>query len=317
MQTVPISDLLARPIVPVDVFVRLGGTKFVCIAKAGSAVDGLKKYQDRKVENCYVRIEDYVHLVRLAISEASSLAGSTNTTETERLMSLASAMSSVYREIEAVGFNEMVFTHVKLINHSTFRFLVKSPRCVEAISNMNNVSEDGVKHSMMVSLIAAMIGIAHEWTKPGTIESLALGGFLHDIGQTRLPKEIMDTPPAQLSKTDLVIYNSHPDVGAQMLAQVKTVPDDVVLMVQQHHEFANSTGYPRGLNDNQISPLARVVALANVVVDSINPASQVPMNTQIMNIIQHPDLAHRGRFNRDAIKALHRLFSKEKIQGTG
>jgi response regulator RpfG family c-di-GMP phosphodiesterase len=47
------------------------------------------------------------------------------------------------------------------------------------------------------------------------------------------------------------------------------IPSDVDIVVLQHHERPDGTGFPRGLHSHQISPLASVFIVAHDILDQI------------------------------------------------
>jgi putative nucleotidyltransferase with HDIG domain len=316
MQSIPIDEVLSKSHLPVDVFVCLASGKFLMVAKAGAAVETLSKFKERGVDRLFVRLEDYLTLVQKSVEEAASLLGIAD--DLRKFASVRDAVGSVYREIGDIGFDEEVFGHVKLVNHSTLSLMAKTPKMSELILKLDRLPGDGVKHAMMVSLTAAMLGVGHGWVKPGTIEKLALGGLLHDVGQARLPQNILDKPFHALTSDEQVILKGHSDVGAQLLAQAKSTPEDVILMVQEHHEYADGSGFPRGLKNLQINPLSKVVILANSFVDRMEKYSQEPASERAHLALERITKHEAHLFDRDALKALLRIFpgfEKGKIAG--
>lgn len=321
MQSIPIDELLNKSQVLVDYYLRLGPNKFILVAKSGTntPVDTLNKYKAKNVETVYVRLEDYQKLIQILIRSAGLAVGSKNVGDVTRLTMIEGAMSAVYQEMESLGFNEAVFSHAKLVNHSTLMFIESTPPFNELIAKLSGLRKDGVKHSMMVSLVSTMVGTGHDWVKQATLEKLALGGYLHDIGKIKLPTEIVNKPLNRMSRDERIIYQSHAEIGRQMVANVKTVPDDVALIVYEHHELADGSGFPRGLKDFQISPLARVVALANVFSELVMDLQEAGMKgpqvaTEALERIEYHQT---NLFNKDAIRALGRLVKGEAMQVAG
>ena len=50
-----------------------------------------------------------------------------------------------------------------------------------------------------------------------------------------------------------------------MLEQVETIPEETRLVVYEHHENFDGTGYPNGVKGDDISKLARIVTIADVI----------------------------------------------------
>lgn len=98
---------------------------------------------------------------------------------------------------------------------------------------------------------------------PERIQGLQLGGMIHDIGKIYVPAEILSRP-GRLSAAEFEIIKSHPEVGYDILKDVK-FPWPVADIVLQHHERLDGSGYPRGLKGDEIILEARILAVADVV----------------------------------------------------
>ncbi len=98
---------------------------------------------------------------------------------------------------------------------------------------------------------------------PERVDAIRMGCLLHDIGKIYIPSEILSRP-GKLSQIERELIHSHPEVGYHILKKVDFVPL-VAEMVYQHHERMNGSGYPRGLQGEQILLEARIMAVADVV----------------------------------------------------
>lgn len=311
LQPIPIEQFLSEDVVLVDTFIRLGSGKFVLIAKGGqsTASTNLEKYKDRNLEALYVRIDDYHRFLTQQASNAQAvIKNPANLKASSRAAVLQDAMKAVYREMSELGFNDDVYSHAKLVNHALMSFLKDNSAMTDLIERFGTQSGDGVAHSMMVSMVSVMIGMKHEWVRPATLEKLSLGGFLHDLGSAKLPLEILNKKESQLTRDERIIFESHVDIGAQFLINARTVPDDVVLMVSEHHERSDGSGFPKKLKDVHISPLARIVALANAFVDRVSEESKPLSAIAAYRVFEEFRVQRAGQFNRDAIKALEKCL---------
>jgi putative nucleotidyltransferase with HDIG domain len=192
-------------------------------------------------------------------------------------------------------------------------YVKENNQITDLIAKFGMQSGDGVVHSMMVSMITVMLGMRHDWVKPATLEKLSLGGFLHDIGKSKLPPQILAKPVSALSRDEKIIYESHVDIGAQLLSQAKTMPDDILLMVLEHHERSDGSGFPKKLKDFQISPLARVVSLANAFVDRIEQETKPLSPEDAFRVFEEFRVQRGTQFNREALKALEKSLDPSKV----
>ncbi len=93
------------------------------------------------------------------------------------------------------------------------------------------------------------------------VELIRIGTPLHDIGKIGIDDSIL-RKPEKLTPEEFEVMKSHTVKGAEI---VSTVPDlrPIIPIVRSHHERWDGKGYPDGLGGEAISPLARVVALAD------------------------------------------------------
>jgi len=87
-------------------------------------------------------------------------------------------------------------------------------------------------------------------------------GLLHDIGKFSLSDRVMERG-GKLQDSDWRGIRRHPDIGAELLRDIG-VYGPVADIVRAHHERVDGRGYPRGLRGEDIPPIARVVAVAEV-----------------------------------------------------
>ena len=116
-------------------------------------------------------------------------------------------------------------------------------------------------HSESVTHAAMRIGEQLRLTSDD-MDTLHRGGLLHDIGKIAVPSAILDKP-GRLTPEEMAIVQSHPEVGARILAPIDAYTA-ILPVVLYHHERFDGKGYPRGLSGNSIPVLARLVAVADV-----------------------------------------------------
>ncbi|MEA2393951.1 MAG: hypothetical protein QOJ82_1842, partial [Solirubrobacteraceae bacterium] len=87
-------------------------------------------------------------------------------------------------------------------------------------------------------------------------------GLLHDIGKFVLSDRVMERG-GQLADSDWRGVRRHPDIGAELLRDIG-VYGPVAEIVRAHHERVDGRGYPRQLHGDEIPPIARIVAVAEV-----------------------------------------------------
>jgi len=115
-------------------------------------------------------------------------------------------------------------------------------------------------HSQRVARFATLIARAMGLAKD-QVEEVAQVALLHDIGKIGMLDSILNKP-SNLTAEERELVKSHPVIGAQILAPVKTFERHVV-GIRYHHEMFDGTGYPDKLKGEEIPVTARIVSLAD------------------------------------------------------
>jgi PAS domain S-box-containing protein/putative nucleotidyltransferase with HDIG domain len=95
------------------------------------------------------------------------------------------------------------------------------------------------------------------------IDEIRLAALVHDLGKISVPAEILNKP-GRLNPQEFDLIKDHPRVGYEILKTID-FPWPVADIVYQHHERIDGSGYPQGLKDGQIHPMARILSVADVV----------------------------------------------------
>lgn len=112
--------------------------------------------------------------------------------------------------------------------------------------------------SQLASAIAGEMGLTEE-----RITGIRLGGLIHDVGKISIPIEIL-TMPRRLTPLEFELIKVHPRVGADILQGVEFLWP-LAEMVLQHHERMDGSGYPQGLQGEEILLEARIIAVADII----------------------------------------------------
>src|SRR5579862_5805968 len=113
------------------------------------------------------------------------------------------------------------------------------------------------EHLRRVRTYAVEIGKELGLSEP-EIEALRAAALLHDIGKLAIPEHIT-SKPGRLTPEEFEKMKIHPIVGAEILERV-SFPYDVVPLVRAHHERWDGSGYPCGLQGEEIPIGARILA---------------------------------------------------------
>ena len=89
------------------------------------------------------------------------------------------------------------------------------------------------------------------------LKRLELGALFHDIGKIGIPSEIL-LKPGPLTDSERDVMRRHPELGEQILKPIDRL-QDVLPIVRHCHEHFDGSGYPDGLEDDQIPLESRII----------------------------------------------------------
>lgn len=168
-------------------------------------------------------------------------------------------IASVFTEAFKTGkFNERSV-------HDSFQpvvgSLMEQKDVVSLLLLLNDKDDYTYKHSMQVGMLSYYLAT---WMGYSTNEAYDIGkaGYLHDIGKSRIPKEILDKP-GKLTSEEYEVIKLHTTYGYEIIRE--SIDDELTALVAlQHHERDDGSGYPNRIHEDKIHPYSHIAAVADV-----------------------------------------------------
>ena len=135
------------------------------------------------------------------------------------------------------------------------------------------------RHSQNVKEIAVDIGRVMR-VNDAELEALEWGGLLHDVGKIGVPDRVL-LKPDRLNREERMLMNSHPVLGAQIIAPVTRLAAELPI-IRHHHEWYNGSGYPDRLIGDEIPKLARILHVADAfeAMTAARPYRMTPLTAE-------------------------------------
>lgn len=127
---------------------------------------------------------------------------------------------------------------------------------------MEAYDRETARHQIRVATIACALARELGWDED-QVWALRVASLLHDVGKMTVSQEILNKP-GRLNAEESAQVKSHAEAGYAILKEIP-FPWPIAETVRQHHERMDGSGYPRGLKGDNILPMARVLAIADVL----------------------------------------------------
>lgn len=174
-----------------------------------------------------------------------------------------SQQSSAEEVMENPG-NQVAYNDAKDVASKFVDFLNSEGDALKHILNIENLDQNIAHHGVAVSTLAVALAVKLGITEPKQTQLLALGAQLHDIGHFNSSLNIC-RPLNSFTDPEMLQYKDHPRLGGLVAQDKKHFDQTVINIITQHEEYIDGKGFPQGLNEAKIDPLALITASANAL----------------------------------------------------
>jgi len=165
-------------------------------------------------------------------------------------------------------------------------------------------------HSQRVSEVSQMIGEKMGLTNEA-LEELRVGTILHDIGKIGVPDSILNKP-SRLTNEEFIFMKSHPVIGYEICKPLG-LSEGVLMIIRNHHEKLDGSGYPDGLKGGELPLSLRIVCVADAfdAMSSRRPYRDVMAMSRVLGELS----AGAGvQFDPVVVETLKELLSTDRMQ---
>lgn len=116
-------------------------------------------------------------------------------------------------------------------------------------------------HSVNVGVLALALG-AYMGMEKDMLRDINTAGLLHDIGKTRVEKNILNKP-GRLSAVEFEIMKKHAETGSEIVSKMEGTNQQITNAVLGHHIRYNRKGYPEWARERDFGLMTEMVAVAD------------------------------------------------------
>ncbi len=137
-------------------------------------------------------------------------------------------------------------------------------------------------HSVNVAILAVQLGGELEFAEQSLLD-LCLAGFIHDIGSVNLPQGLL-TKSESLTPSEWDDMRSRPTQSYETIRRLGSRYEQVAQISHQVYERLDGSGYPKGLQDDEILPEARILGTVDFFESFAHPR---PYKTTLPGTANH------------------------------
>jgi putative nucleotidyltransferase with HDIG domain len=144
--------------------------------------------------------------------------------------------------------------------HEMLNSLLLNKDVAVHLMNDKDGGRESYFHSLNVATLAMMLAKELKMCEMD-VQHIGMGSLFHDIGKKEIPDRVSNKVEP-LTRSEATLMQQHCVYG-ETIGKKLGLPQPVIDIIVQHHEYMDGSGYPRMLKGDKISPLARVVAIVN------------------------------------------------------
>ena len=233
--------------------------------RAGCSIDSSQTARliSRGSNQIFVRSEDFHQFASNLLETVDATAENEHVPPTERFAALQLAMAAEIEHAARLVDSGPYVSVAEKVGRELTSLLVNSDvipsdlfrlarHDFNTFTHITNVASYGV-------ILAERLGLCAE----SQFESLAKAAILHDLGKRFIPASILQKQ-SKLTADERAIIETHPQRGYEELCEREDMSHDQLMVVYQHHERFDGSGYPVGFQGEEIHPWARMLAVVDV-----------------------------------------------------
>lgn len=198
----------------------------------------------------------------------------------------------------AVGAAEELFTlepdqeklakATKLVFEPMTKVMLDGPEAIKKLVALTR--KDYTLYSKAVNMcllgmlmVRKSLGIA----KPKQLMEIGCGFLLCDIAKVHWPDEMLKRD-GSLQPGEWEIVKRHPEEALKILEHIR-LTDEAKVVIAQHHERIDGSGYPKGLKGDDVHELARIASVADTfsALNSERPFADARKTFDALEIIRN------------------------------
>ena len=294
-----------------DVYLKLGEDNFAHVFSRTTGLDykRLAQYIQKGVTELFIKVEDEPVYKQFIANTAELILTDPNTSLEKRIATLLNMTEQNMAELfSQVNVSEETAKNTEKVLKNYVQLMVESPKSLAIILKLVSHGDYLYYHSIAVAIFSIFLARATGQFNQHMLEIIGMGGFLHDIGCTKIPKETMSSA-SDLNALQWKEMKAHPKLGLQMIENTPNIPDEVRYIVYQHHEEPGGNGYPNGIRTQVIYYPAKIVGIVDSFSALISKRPFRPAYTveQAIHILQ----SESNKYDRELVGLLSSIFLKQ------
>jgi HD-GYP domain-containing protein (c-di-GMP phosphodiesterase class II) len=307
---IPLEEFFSNTYLPCGLYFKQDKNVYLKVFQTSEHFDREKLDRlrsEHKPQAYYILAEDRVLYVTSITSVLDTIIRGQSLSVQKKIILFKSLIEVYAEEIYLGGLRPQLIDEGKKIAQLLSLFTSGEKTLGITLKLMTRLSPSQFSHQFWVTFFTATMARNIPWVSGINLPHAILGAILHDIGLVKMNPKIAQKPHKKMTPAELEEFKKHPIIGRDMLSLIPNVAEPVRQIVAQHHEYADGSGFPQGINESKIYPPAKIIGLANYYVDFFMEQELNPLGG-LQALMGVPE--NIKKFNAEILKTLITSFTK-------
>ncbi len=257
---IALESLIAIQQVDADVYLRVGERFILYRHKMiPFSSEDRRRLHENRVTHLFVQKREKRQFFQSLENQIHRVINASDVHPMEKSSLLYHSSVNLVEEIFEVDNLSAEVSRSKKLISTYVGFLLQGKEAQNSVVSMSGHDYYTYKHSVEVCTYAITLAMRLGIHDHKTLKSIGLGGLFHDIGKKKIPSAIINKP-GKLTEEEWALMQKHVTFGLE-LAGREVLKDPVAsAIVRYHHESLDGSGYPYGLQANDLPIEAKIAA---------------------------------------------------------
>ncbi len=299
-----------------DVYIRISEQKYLKVMNRYEEVDtnDIKKLDQRNIKHLYVRKRDFGLITKKMVDQLRPLVPGENALAVTTNDALSTVFSiqlqeTVSETIQKIGLSNEAVEMTNIAINSTMQLLERAPEIYQILKNSIRGQSYSSEHSFLLSYIACSLLKETSLETQENLLAITIAAFFHDVSLCEdfcpiQSKKEYAYKSLGMSEQEEII--GHPTASKKLVEEIEGIPQSVGIIIAQHHEQYDGSGFPMGLDYKRISALSAIFNVAHELSQCFYESGNSKENTRAI-IAEMNERYLRGNY-KTAMLAASKVF---------
>jgi len=307
--TIPLNRLGEFSASPCPFYIQLNNLKYLKVINKGeqNIQETVLSFKKKGLEYFYVDTNDYFSIVGPLLNKSFSI----ENFKIDPALESHEFLDIIFETAKDLGISQRTIDSFNEISKKFEGLLYQDGELKNILSKFQKSRGTYLcSHSHLCALVGLEIMKEFSWADSKEKEKFVMASLLHDLGYTNqnacLFEDVSEEQYNKLPRAIREDIESHVIGTLNLILKSKVIPEDVVMMIKQHHAFESFTSVK--ISKNQVTKSSALFILAHSFTSkfikfSLNKSKMAKFFDE-----------HLTRFSGDSFKQVTPIFEKKIAQ---